>query len=140
MAVKERAAKVLIQHARIVPGTRTGNFFGGVCTSGLPGQDLFTYGAVGEWWRLQEAYFKLFPGIWNALAHITCRVYFTIMGGEELVGDADWDADGTDGNVAPIYWFWLNYEMYGPMRVELQSDNAGDINVTVPFEYRVKDW
>jgi hypothetical protein len=59
-----QAIKLLVQHSRIVTGTVTGNFFGGVCTSGLPGQDLFTYGRANQWWRLQEAYFRLFPGVW----------------------------------------------------------------------------
>jgi hypothetical protein len=133
---------MLVQHSRIVTGTVTGDFFGGVCTSGLPGQDLFTYGRANQWWRLQEAYFRLFPGVWAGAPGdtITCRVYFTVMGVEQLIGDADWDSDGSDGNVAFIYWFWSNYEMYGPLRVELQSNAAADNAVTVPFEYRVKDW
>lgn len=134
------AVKLLTQRSQIITGTVTGNFFGGACTSGLPGQDLFTYGLPNQWWRLTEGYFRLMPAIWTWGARITVRTYFNIMGGMQLIGEADYDADGTDGNIAYIYWFWLAAEMYGPLRVELQSNNAGDINVTVPYEYRVKDW
>jgi hypothetical protein len=134
------AIRMLVQHPRIISGTVTANWNGGVATSGLAGADLFTYGQLSQWWRLQEGYFKLFPGVWNALAVITCRVYFTIMGAEQLIASEDWDTDGTDGNVAFIYWFWSNYEMYGPIRVELSSTVAADDGVTVPYELRVKDW
>ena len=123
----------------IVPGTTTANWNGGVATSGQPGADLFTYGSIGQWWRLQEAYLRIFPGVWNALSVITIRSYIILMGGEEMVGDEDWDADGTDGNVAYIYWFWFMAEMYGPLRVEVYSDQAGDDGVTATYEYRIKD-
>ena len=59
---------------------------------------------------------------------------------ELLIGDEDWDADGTDGNVAYIYWFWLQAELYGPLRVELYSDQAADDGVAAPYEYRYKEW
>lgn len=132
--------KLLAQEAVIVPGTTTANWNSGVATSGLAGADLFTYGAVGQWWRLQEAYLKIFPGVWNVASVITIRSYLLIMGGDELIGQEDWDADGTDGNVAYIYWFWLNAEIYGPLRVEVYSDNAADDGVAAPYEYRRKDW
>jgi len=71
---------------------------------------------------------------------ITIRSFLYIMGGEEMIGDEDWDADGTDGNVAFIYWFWLMAEIRGPLRVEVYSDNAADDGVIAPWEYRVKKW
>jgi len=128
----------LAERPRIVPGTTTANWNSGVATSGLAGADLFTYGAAGQWWRLQEAYLKIFPAVWNVLSIITIRCYLLIMGGEELIGDEDWKADGTDGNVAYIYWFWLNAQIYGPLRVEVFSSVAADDGVTAPWEYRVK--
>ena len=130
--------KKLLQRPLIIPGTVTANWNTGVATGGLAGADLFTVGAVGQWWDLQEAYLKLFPGVWNVAAVITIRSYFTIMGGEEMVGNEDWNADGTDGNVAYIYWFWLMAGMYGPLRVELYSDQAADDGVVAPYEYRAK--
>jgi len=132
--------RLLTQHPTIVTGTATGLWNGGLATSGLAGADLITIGTAGQWWRLQEAYFRLFPGVWNALAIITVRVYFDLMGAETLVGDEDWDADGTDGNVALIYWFWLSAEVHGPIRVELYSTVAADDGVVVPYEYRYKEW
>ena len=132
--------KKLTARPDIVPGTTTAIWNSGVATSGLAGADLFTYGAVGDWWRLQEAYLKLFPGVWNVAATITIRAYLTIMGAEELIGDEDWLADGTDGNIAYIYWFWLMAEIYGPLRVEVYSDQVADDGVVAPYEYRIKDW
>jgi hypothetical protein len=136
----KQCVQLLAQKARIVPGVTTANWNSGVATSGLPGADLFTFGAVGQWWRLQEAYLKLFPGVWNVASVITIRSFLYVMGGMEMIGDEDWDADGTDGNVAYIYWFWLNAEIYGPLRVEVYSDQAADDGVAAPYEYRVKDW
>ena len=130
----------LVQHNRIRTGTVTGNFFAGVATSGLPGQDLFTYGVANQYWRLQEAYFNLFPGVFNVAAVISVRIYFTVFGAMQLIDTMTWDADGTDGNVGFIYWFFGAYEMLGPFRCELQSNNAGDIANTVAYDYRVKDW
>jgi len=132
--------KLLLQKPRIIPGTTTAAWNGGTATSGLPGADLFTYGVAGQWWKLQEAYLKLFPGVWNVASIITIRSFLYIMGGEEMIGDEDWDADGTDGNVAFIYWFWLMAEIRGPLRVEVYSDNAADDGVIAPWEYRVKKW
>ncbi len=132
--------RLLVQHPITTSATKTANWNSGVATSGLAGADLFTYGLANQWWRLQEAYFKVFPGIWNVAAVLTCRVYFTVMGAEQLISSEDWNADGTDGNVAFIYWFWSNYEMYGPLRVELYSDTPADDGVAAPYEYRVKDW
>jgi hypothetical protein len=135
-----QAINLLIQRPRSYTGTVTGNYFAGTATSGLPGQDLFTFGLPNQWWRLQEGYFRLFPGVWNIAAHVSCRVYFTMFGSMTLIDTSTYDADGTDGDIVFVYWFWGNYEMYGPLRVELQSDNAGDVAVAVPYEFRIKDW
>jgi hypothetical protein len=132
--------RLLVQRPKIIIGTTTAAWNGGTATSGLPGADLFAHGGAGQWWRLQEAYLKLFPGVWNVASVITVRSFLIVMGGEEMIGDEDWDADGTDGNVAYIYWFWLMAEIYGPLRVEVYSDQAVDDGVTVPYEYRIKNW
>jgi hypothetical protein len=79
------SVRMLTQRCRIVTGTVTGNFFAGVATSGLPGQDLFGYGRVNQHWRLQEAYFGLFPGFFNIAAVISVRIYFTVFGAEQLI-------------------------------------------------------
>ncbi len=132
--------RMLAERPTIVLDTKTANWNSGVATSGLAGCDLFTYGVAGQWWRMQEAYFRLFPGIFNIAATITYRVYFTIIGAETLIGEDDVLANGTDGDIIPLYWFWINAEIYGPLRVELYSDTPADDGVTVPYEYRVKSW
>ena len=132
--------RLLFQRSTIVAGTQTALWNSGVATSGLAGADVFTFGTLNQWWRLQEAYLKIFPGVWNVAATITVRSYFTIMGSEELVGEEDWLADGTDGNVAFIYWSWVTAEMYGPLRVEAYSDQVADDGVVLPYEYRHKQW
>jgi hypothetical protein len=132
--------RMFLAHPRPVIGTATGNWNSGIATSGQPGADLFTYGAANQWWQLSEGYFRLFPGIWNIAAVITVRAYLTLMGVEVAIGDEDWDADGTDGQVGIFYWFWIPYEIFGPLRVELYSDQAADDGVVVPYEYRVKSW
>jgi len=130
--------KKLLQRPEIIIGTVTANWNTGIATSLQSGADLFTVGVAGQWWDLSEAYLKIFPGVWNGLATVTIRSYLSIMGGEEMIGDEDWKADGSDGNVAYIYWFWLNAEIYGSLRVEVESNVLADDGVTVPYEYRVK--
>ncbi|MBU0846403.1 hypothetical protein KKH23_04380 [Patescibacteria group bacterium] len=132
--------RLLVERPSRVPGTTTALWNSGVATSGQPGADLFTYGVADQWWRLQEAYLWLFPGVWNVASVITVRSYIYLMGSEVPIGDEDWDADGTDGNVAYIYWFWLMAEIYGPLRVEVYSNNGADDGVIAPYEYRVKSW
>jgi hypothetical protein len=83
---------------------------------------------------------RIFPGVWNIAAHVAVRVYMNIMGGPAMMMDDTWNTDGTDGDVAYILWFINDVQIFGNLRVEVQSDNAFDINVTLPYEYRVKDW
>lgn len=140
--MKKSRQELLAQRARRMPGppwTVTADWNTGHATSGEDGADLFTYGAPNQWWRLADCYLRLFPGVWNLAAHITIRAYMNIMGGETKIMDEEWDADGTDGDVAFIIWFW-DVPIFGPLRIEVHSDAFGDDGVAVPFEYRVKDW
>ncbi len=134
------AIKLLVERSRIVTATTTANWNSGVATSGNPGADLWTYGAANQWWRLQEAYLVLFPGIWNVGATITVRAYEILVGAEREVMNDDWLADGTDGPLAFIFWWWTGWEINGPVRVEVFSDQAADDGVVAPYEYRVKRW
>lgn len=128
----------LVSPPNIVSSTTTANWNSGVAASGNPGADLWTHGSVGQWWRLQEAYLLIFPGIWNVGATITVRAYEIMMGGEREVLNDGWLADGTDGELAFIFWWAMGLDIYGPVRVEVFSDQAADDGVAVPYEYRFK--
>lgn len=128
--------KLLIQHPTIVTANRTANWNSGVATSGQPGADLYTYGVVGQWWRASEAYFQL--SAFNAAATVTVRVYQILFGALQYSGGDDYVV-ALDGPVVYLLW-WLEIEMYGPLRIELFSDQAADDGLAAPYEYRVKEW
>jgi hypothetical protein len=134
------AIRLLVQRPRPFTGSVVANWNSGVATSGNAGADLFTYGAANQWWRLIDAYLLIFPGVWNIGATITIRAYETIMGAEREVMNDDWLADGTDGQLAYVFWWFTGYEMFGPVRIEVFSDQAADDGVSAPYEFRVKDW
>lgn len=131
-----KGIKLLYQKARIINATTTANWNSGVATSGNPGADLFTYGAAGQWWRLQEAYLLL--SAFNAAATITVRAYEQLMGAEREVMNDDWIV-AVDPPVIYIVNFW-EVQIYGPVRVEVFSDQAADDGLAAPYEYRVKEW
>jgi len=134
--MKKSGLAKLTERARIVPGTVTADWNSGVATSGLPGADLFTYGGVGQWWRLTEAYLVLTG--FDLAATVTVRVYLTIAGEERQMPEEDWEV-AFDGPLAYIFWFW-EVEIYGPLRIEVHSDQAADDGFTATYEYRVKSW
>lgn len=80
----------------------------------------------------------LFPGIWNIGATITVRAYEILMGAEQLMLNDAVLADGTDGDIFFIFWWFMGIEIYGPVRIEISSDVLADDGVTVPYELRVK--
>jgi len=132
-----KGTKLLYQHPRIITGTTTGNWNSGVATSGQPGADFLTLGAVGQWWRLQEAYLLLSdftPG-----ATVTVRAYETLMGAEREVGNDDWTV-GVDPDIIFIFFWFIAWEMYGPVRIEVFSDAAADDGLAAHYEYRTKEW
>jgi hypothetical protein len=130
------AIRMLTQHSRIISTTTTGAWNSGVATSGNPGADLYSYGQANRWWRLQESYLLL--AAFNAAATVTVRAYEPLMGAEREIMNEDWVV-AADGDVVFIVWFW-EVEMFGPLRVEVFSNNAGDDGLVVPYELRVKDW
>lgn len=134
--MKKSGLAKLTERARIVPGTVTADWNSGVATSGLPGADLFTYGGVGQWWRLTEAYLVLTG--FDLAATVTVRVYLTIAGEERQMPEEEWEV-AFDGPLAYIFWFW-EVEIYGPIRIEVHSDQAADDGFTATYEYRVKSW
>lgn len=132
-----QALRLLIERPTRVVTTKTANWNSGVATSGLAGADLFTHGAVGQWWRICEAFLVL--AAFNAAATVTIRVYMTYAGALRKIGEEDWVV-AVDGDIAYIYWFWLNAEIYGQLRVEAYSDQAADDGLAAPYEYRHKRW
>ena len=127
---------LLVQHPRITTLTTVANWQSGVATSGLAGADLFTYGNANRWWRLTEACFQL--SVFNAAATVTVRGYSYLVGAMNLAFTDNWSV-AFDG---PIAWinFFFDIQLYGPIRVEVYSDQAADNGLVVPYDLRVKDW
>jgi hypothetical protein len=134
--MRKTGLDLLTQRARVVPGKVTADWNSGVATSGQPGADLFTIGSVGQWFRLTEAYLILTG--FNAAATVTVRYYFIIAGEERCLGEDEWEV-AVDGEVAYLLWFW-EVEIYGPMRIEVHSDQAADDGFAATYEYKIKDW
>jgi len=126
----------LTERAIIHTDTVTADWNSGVATSGKPGADLFTYGGVGQWWRLTEAYLVLTG--FNPASTVTIRCYLTIAGEEREMPEEDWEP-AVDGALAYILWFW-EIEIFGPFRVEVHSDQAADDGFAAKYEYRTKSW
>jgi hypothetical protein len=130
------ALNLLIQKPTIVPGLVTANWNSGLATSGQPGADLFTFGTVNRWWRLTDAYLLL--AAFNAGATVTVRAYMNLMGAEREIMDDNWVV-ALDPAVIFLTWFW-EVQIYGPIRIEVFSDQAADDGLAVPYEYRHKQW
>ena len=126
----------LTERAIIHTDKVTANWNSGRATSGELGADLFTYGGVGQWWRLTEAWLVLTG--FDLAATVTIRIYLTIAGAEREMPPEEWEV-AFDGPLAYILWFW-EIEIFGPMRVEVHSDQAADDGFTATYEYRVKSW
>lgn len=135
--MKKTRLELLAERARIVPGTVKANWNSGIATSLKPGADLFTVGEVGKWFRLVEAYLVLTG--FNPAATVVIRAYVNIAGAERQMGeDAEWEV-AVDGELAFVTWFW-EVEIFGPLRVEVHSDQVADDGFTASYEYRIKDW
>jgi hypothetical protein len=59
-----------------------------------------------------------------------------IAGANRLMLTDDWTMPE---EVIFLSW-WFDTEFYGPMRVEIFSDQGADDGLVVPYEYRIKDW
>jgi len=124
----------LVQTPTIVDGSVTANWNSGVATSGLAGADLFSIGRAGQWYLLNQGC-VLVAGF-NVAATITIREYGWVMGAERLLYTDTY----TFADDIVFFSIWLDMEMYGIYRVEIHSDQATDDGLTVPYEYRIKDW
>jgi len=134
--MKKTGLHLLTERARIVPGKVKADWNSGVATSLKPGADLFTIGSVGKWFRLTEAYLLLTG--FNAAATVTIRVYLDIAGAEREMPEEEWEV-AFDGELAYIFWLW-QVEIYGPLRVEVHSDQVADDGFIATYEYRIKSW
>ncbi len=125
---------LLIQHPRIMPGIVSANWNSGAATSGQPGADLITIGLAGQWYRLNQ--FSIVSTGFNAAATVTVRAYMDIAGANRMILTDDWTVPE---EVIFLSW-WFDTEFYGPMRVEIYSDQGVDDGLAVPYEYRIKPW
>ena len=127
----------LTSNPTIINGTVTANWNSGVATSGLPGADLLNLGAVGEWMILTEIYLRL--ASFNAGATVTVRAYLQMMGAEQLVMDEDYVVAAEPAVIPLFLWiFFVAYFIYGPVRIEVFSDQAADDGLAAPYEYRYR--
>jgi hypothetical protein len=127
-------AELMIEHATIISSSKTANWNSGVATGGLAGADLITIGSVGQWYRLNQ--FSIVSSGFSALATVTVRAYMNIAGANRLILTDDWTMPE---EVIFLSW-WFDTEFYGPMRVEIYSNQAIDDGLSVLYEYRIKDW
>ena len=128
--------RLLVERSRIIQGSVTANWNGGIATSTKAGGDLFTYGQVDQWWRMCEAYLLL--AAFSPAATVTIRAYENLMGAEREIMNDNWVV-ALDGDVAFIIWFW-DVQILGPVRIEVYSDTPADDGLAVPYEVRVKGW
>jgi len=126
--------RLAITHPRIVIATTTANWNSGVATSGLAGADLFIVGAPGLWYLLNFG--AIVSTGFNVAATVTYRLYSEVAG-VMMVTDTDDIAMPED--LILLSW-WLDTEMYGPLRCEVFSDQAADDGLAVTYEYRIKNW
>ena len=127
--------RLLVERPRIVPGTTTANWNGGLATSGQPGADLVTVGVANQWYRLNQ-FIVILTGF-NALATVYTREYLDVGGVNRLILVDDY---GPPPPVLAFMSWWFDAEFYGPYRVEVYSDQAADDGLAVDYEYRIKSW
>lgn len=130
----EALIKLLRQVPRIVIGATVANWNSGVAPSGQPGATLVTMGTAGVWRRLNLGIVVLTG--FNIAATVTIREYMDVAGANRLVMTDDWPMPE---ELAVLSW-WIDVEIYGLYRIELYSDQGADDGLSVPYEYRIKDW
>ena len=124
----------LVERPRIMSATKTANWNSGVATSGAAGADLVTVGAANQWYRLNQ--FAIISSGFNALATVTVRAYMNVAGVNHLILTDSWVMPE---EVIFLSW-WFDTEFFGPMRVEILSNQAADDGLAVTYEYRIKSW
>lgn len=112
----------------------TANWQSDTATSGLAGADLVTLGTVAVWKKLHSLLVDI--AALTATATITIRLYKDINGNNRLVYRETF-TQGTDPDGCWVVNGTL--EIYGQLRVEVQSDNVGDNPGNVAYEYDLED-
>ena len=125
----------LAERPTIIPGTTTADWNGGLATSGAAGADLVTIGGPNSWFRLNQ--FIIVTGGFNIGATVTYRVYSDVAGVNRLIFGDDYGPPPVE--VMYMSW-WFDAEFFGPLRVELHSDQVVDDGLAVTYEYRIKSW
>jgi hypothetical protein len=126
--------KLLVEHPRIINLSTTANWNSGVASGGLAGADLITIGVAGQWYRLNQ--FSIVGTGFNIAATVTVRAYMIVAGAMRMILTDDWTMPQ---ELIFLSW-WFDTEFFGPMRVEIFSDQAADDGLAVPYEYRIKEW
>ena len=129
--LKEQIAKL----AGLAPGTDsvTGNWQSGAGTSGEAGADLVTIGAADSRYKLHSMLVNisaLTPG-----ATITVKLFMEVNGTERKVYSQDF-IQGTDPD-----GLWIvngTVGIHQPVRVEVESDNAGDNGLAIDYDYMLE--
>jgi len=134
-AIKARTDKL----AGETPGESSviANWQSGVGTSGEAGADLVSIGAAADRKKLQSVIVGI--GALTVGATITIKLFMLVNGVETKVYPtvgSTWTV-GTDPN--GIWIVTGTLEISGVLRVEVQSDNAGDNGLAVTYKYELED-
>ena len=111
----------------------TGNWQSGTGTSGEAGVDLVTIGASGSRYKLHSLLVNisaLTPG-----ATINAKLFMAINGAERKVYDQAF-TPGTDPD-----GLWIvngTLAIHEALRVEVESDNAGDNGLAIDYDYMME--
>ncbi len=140
--VEEEVADILAQTNKLAgeaPGESsvTANWQSGTATSTETGADLVSIGAAGDRKKLHSLVVGI--GALTVGATITIKLFMLVNGVETKVYPtvgSTWTV-GTDPN--GIWAVTGTLEISGVLRVEVQSDNAGDNGKAITYKYELED-
>lgn len=111
----------------------TGNWQSGTGTSGEAGADLVSIGATGTRYKLHSLLVNI--GALTPGATITVKLFMTIDGAERKVYEQAF-TQGTDPD-----GLWIvngTLAIHEMLRVEVESDNAGDNGLAIDYDYMLE--
>lgn len=108
----------------------TGNWQSGTATSGSTGDDLVTFTIGGD---IFVNFLDIYIGGLTAAASITIRMYHDVNGTERNFYSQSFTV-GTDPDSIPVIDGTIKEN--SDLRVEVQSNNAGDNGGTVTYEVK----
>lgn len=140
--VEEEVADILAQTNKLAgeaPGESSviGDWQSDTGTSGEPGSDLVSIGAAGDRKKLHSLVVGI--GALDPTATITIKLFQLVNGVDTKVYPpvgTTW-TPGTDPN--GIWVVTGTLEIDGVLRVEVQSDKAGDNGKAITYKYNLED-